>query len=445
MNAKSALTIAMAAGIASTAAASNTPATLAPDHGTVIKAAHIYYNVANGERVVTVLNDQTSGADTGTSSPIWAALIQNSCEAFGYTTSYFFGVDNPGLTSMGAPDTLSTNITNLDYGDIAANTVVDCIEVNWVVAHADVDSDLDSIGDGVEELAGQWMVWDADNGRAINQSTRLPLVDVLFFNLPGNIADPGFLSGYTLDVDLVAFGTATDLSFEIGDTDGDCQTAAFCNSMVDYDSDSVPDGPIGGGDRDFDGLLDSDLDGDGMSDFSWTVRFYQPGIGNDFDSDSDTGSAAPTDADTIGVSFGFPEGSAVDNMDGTWAYNIDTMAAAPGTGAEDRFAQYTPPNGSGDIVYEGGYWFGGIACTGGLIDEGGLGYAPPAMFQFVLYGPGTGGCAADLNGDGELTFFDVSAFVADYQAGGDYNGDGMTTFFDVSAFIADYTSNCGAG
>ena len=442
MNAKSALTLAMAAGIASTAAASNTPTTLGPTQANVQQIGHIYYNVASGERIVTVLGDgQTAPADTGNpeSGPIWSSQIQNACADFGYTTEYFFGVDNPGTTS------LSTDVTFMDYGDIEANTVVDCFQVNWVVAHADTDTDLDSIGDGVEELAGQWMIWDADNGRAINNSTRLPLVDVLFFNLPGNIADPGFLSGYTLDVDLVAGFTGTDLSFEICDTDGDCQTAAFCNSSV-FDSATGTMLPIGLCDNDFDGILDSDLDGNGLADFSWTVRFYQPGTGNDFDSDGDSGMAAGSTSDTIGVSFGYPEGTATDNGDGTFTYAVDSMAEAAGTGEEDRFALYNPPipDGMGGeiITYNGGYWFGGFACTGGLIDTGGAGYTPPAMFQFTLYGPTTGGCPADLNGDGVLNFFDVSLFIQDYNAGGDYNGDGSTNFFDVSAFIQDYNAGC---
>ncbi|MEZ6163057.1 MAG: hypothetical protein R3B67_01325 [Phycisphaerales bacterium] len=445
MNAKSALTLAMAAGIASTAAASNTPTTLGPTQGNVQQIGHIYYNVASGERIVTVLGDgQTAPADTGSSVAIWSAQVQNACAAFGYTTSYFFGVDNPTPSSS-----LATNITFMDYGDIAKDTVVDCFQVNWVVNHADTDTDLDSIGDGVEELAGQWIIWDADNGRALNQSTRLPLVNVLFFNLPGNIAAPGFLSGYTLDVDLVAGFTGTDLSFEIGDSDGDCQTAAFCNSSVDTNSDGVPDGvSIANADRDFDSLPDSDLDGDGLFDWSWTVRFYQPGTGNDFDSDGDTGVAATSSSDTIGVSFGFPEGSAVDNGDGTFTYNIDTAVDAAGTGEEDRFALYNPPidDGMGGelILYNGGYWFGGFACTGGLISTGGVGYNPAAMFQFSLYGPGVvNPCGpADLNGDGMLNFFDVSLFLQGYNTGADYNGDGSTNFFDVSAFLTDYNAGC---
>ena len=421
----------------SIASDARTPTMLEPSVGSVQKIAHIYYNVASGERVVTVLaGSQTNGVDGGSSSPIWATLIQNPCADAGSTIEYFFGVDNP------TPDSsLATNITLLDYGDIPLDTVVDCVQVNWVVAHPDTDTDGDSVGDGVEELAGQWIVWDADNGRASNQSLRLPLVDFLFFNLPGNVADPGFLSGYTMDVDLVAGFTGTDLSFEIGDSDGDCQTAAFCNSCIDTNG-TGDCFPIATLDRDFDSVLDSDLDGDGLFDWSWTVRFYQPGIGNDFDSDADTGSATTSSADTIGISFGFPEGSAVDNGDGTWTWVIDTTADAAGTGEEDRFAIYGPPvdDGMGGeaIFYNGGYWFGGFSCD----DDGAGGYTPPAMFQFVLYGPSGVKCPSDLNCDGALNFFDISFFIQDYIAGGDYNGDGVTNFFDVSQFIQDFNAGC---
>ena len=429
MNRKQLLVCALVGTVCSmdSIASADSPVMLEPTIGRVQQIAHIYYNVALNERVVTVLGDsQTAPADTGNSVPIWASTGGNPCADQGYLSSFYFAVDDPTNTSMGGATALATNITVLDMGDIALDTVVDCVQVNWVVSHPDADSDSDSIGDGVEELAGQWMVWDADNGRVVNQSTRLPLVEFLFFNLPGNIAEPGFLSGYTLDVDLVAGFPASDLTFEIGDSDGDCQSASFCNSN------------IANMDNDFDSLPDSDLDGDGLFDFSWTVRFYQPGIGNDFDSDSDTGSAAPSSSDSIGINFGFPEGSATDNGDGTWTWNIDTMAEAAGTGAEDGFAIYNPPvsDGMGGeiITHNGFYWFGGFACEG---DQ----YTPPAMFQFVLYGPAGGGCSpADVNGDNQLNFFDVSQFIQDYNNGGDYNGDGATNFFDVSQFIQDYNA-----
>ena len=55
------------------------------------------------------------------------------------------------------------------------------------------------------------------------------------------------------------------------------------------------------------------------------------------------------------------------------------------------------------------------------------------------------GCSADLNGDGMLSFFDVSAFLTLYQQQhpqGDVNGDGLHNFFDVSAFLTGYQGGC---
>ena len=54
-------------------------------------------------------------------------------------------------------------------------------------------------------------------------------------------------------------------------------------------------------------------------------------------------------------------------------------------------------------------------------------------------------CAADLNGDGALNFFDVSAFLVAYTAldpVADFNGDGSFDFFDVSAFLTAYNAGC---
>lgn len=45
---------------------------------------------------------------------------------------------------------------------------------------------------------------------------------------------------------------------------------------------------------------------------------------------------------------------------------------------------------------------------------------------------------ADLNGDGELNFFDVSLFLNAFNSGdllADFNGDGILSFFDVSTFL----------
>jgi hypothetical protein len=54
-------------------------------------------------------------------------------------------------------------------------------------------------------------------------------------------------------------------------------------------------------------------------------------------------------------------------------------------------------------------------------------------------------CPADLNGDGVLNFFDISAFLAAFTAmdpAADFTNDGLFNFFDVSAFLAQFTDGC---
>ncbi len=54
-------------------------------------------------------------------------------------------------------------------------------------------------------------------------------------------------------------------------------------------------------------------------------------------------------------------------------------------------------------------------------------------------------CPADLNMDGTLNFFDVSAFLTAFISMdpiADFTGDGIFNFFDVSAFLASYSAGC---
>jgi len=54
-------------------------------------------------------------------------------------------------------------------------------------------------------------------------------------------------------------------------------------------------------------------------------------------------------------------------------------------------------------------------------------------------------CPADLNEDGVLNFFDVSAFLTAFAAAdpiADFTGDGMFNFFDVSAFLSAFGVGC---
>jgi hypothetical protein len=54
-------------------------------------------------------------------------------------------------------------------------------------------------------------------------------------------------------------------------------------------------------------------------------------------------------------------------------------------------------------------------------------------------------CPPDLNMDGELDFFDISAFIVAFSQTdpiADFNADGDFDFFDVSAFIVAFNAGC---
>lgn len=54
-------------------------------------------------------------------------------------------------------------------------------------------------------------------------------------------------------------------------------------------------------------------------------------------------------------------------------------------------------------------------------------------------------CPADMNGDGQLNFFDISAFLNAFGAqdnAADFNDDGQFNFFDISAFLNEFGAGC---
>jgi uncharacterized membrane protein len=54
-------------------------------------------------------------------------------------------------------------------------------------------------------------------------------------------------------------------------------------------------------------------------------------------------------------------------------------------------------------------------------------------------------CVADLNDDGVLNFFDISAFLTAFEAqdpAADFTDDGEFNFFDVSEFLSAYAAGC---
>lgn len=97
---------------------------------------------------------------------------------------------------------------------------------------------------------------------------------------------------------------------------------------------------------------------------------------------------------------------------------------------------------------------GGTSTGGGFTLRGSIGQVeaggPLAGGDFELrsgFWPGAipDGCRPDLNNDGDLNFFDVSAFLQAFnnqEPVADFNGDGLFNFFDVSAFLQEFNAGC---
>ncbi len=67
------------------------------------------------------------------------------------------------------------------------------------------------------------------------------------------------------------------------------------------------------------------------------------------------------------------------------------------------------------------------------------------LSTLVVHRPEDGGCRADLDGDGELSFFDFLAFQNLFAAGelrADFTGDGVLDFFDFLTFQNEFAAGC---
>lgn len=122
--------------------------------------------------------------------------------------------------------------------------------------------------------------------------------------------------------------------------------------------------------------------------------------------------------------------------------NNALMVGAPGDmGARGSVYVFAGPNlDLIDIVIppetNGGDRFGDVISIDGaeaLVGAPNVDPKPGAAYRIFPR------CAADLNEDGTVDFFDVSYFI-NFMV--DFNGDGVFDFFDVSAFVNSYQSGC---
>jgi cytochrome c peroxidase len=117
------------------------------------------------------------------------------------------------------------------------------------------------------------------------------------------------------------------------------------------------------------------------------------------------------------------EGSGPGEGFGTMQYPIDNIIASDG---EVRYMQ----------------WIVADAQAPG-------GFAASPAIQLTLFcsmnGTCINYCPADINGNGDLNFFDISAFLnafSSQQESADFTGDGNLNFFDISEFLTQFGLGC---
>ena len=152
--------------------------------------------------------------------------------------------------------------------------------------------------------------------------------------------------------------------------------------------------------------LDASGAGDGAELVYW--RWYS----------NDSGASPNEDSMLVEIS---------DNNGGSWS-TLETVTENAGQWVEKRF----PVAASNQIKVR---FIASDTGSGSIVEAG--------VDDLRIESIGCPGTPADINGDGVLDFFDVSAFLTlfgnqDPQA--DFNGDGIWDFFDVSAFLTAFSA-----
>ncbi len=129
----------------------------------------------------------------------------------------------------------------------------------------------------------------------------------------------------------------------------------------------------------------------------------------------------------------------VDGSDGSFS-RLTTDSAVINAATLGPIADFTSDPGGGDLITwtpsneDAGDYYYTCRITGHL-----------GMTGKIVIVEGAAACPADFTGDGQLNFFDVSAFLSAFgsmDASADFTGDGQFNFFDVSAFLSAFGAGC---
>ena len=107
----------------------------------------------------------------------------------------------------------------------------------------------------------------------------------------------------------------------------------------------------------------------------------------------------------------------------------------------------TTADARSDVAVAGGVWTDASAWISVSSDTQVIELADPTFGE--LHGPDDynviGSCPADLTGEGELNFFDISTFLSAFdnqEPAADFDMNGEFNFFDVSSFLAAFNAGC---
>jgi hypothetical protein len=147
----------------------------------------------------------------------------------------------------------------------------------------------------------------------------------------------------------------------------------------------------------------------------------------------DAGSSYVVFGRDVSAVGGFPATLELADLHGTDGFRLDGVAPADFSGRSVASAGDANGDGLDDLIV------GAYGADPSGRDRAGSTY--------VVFGRDlSGGCAADLDGDGELTIFDFLAFQNAFDAGdpvADFDGDGDFTIFDFLAFQNAFDAGCG--
>ncbi len=287
--------------------------------------------------------------------------------ATGGTPCADVGADWNGLiyTADGAPGSTPGEVY-MDWGDAPAGMTVVASQFEYATDYADPDAS------GVPGFGLRVSFYDAENGVG---SPRTELGSVALSHLWGDTGELGFPTVWTVIV---------GHEFQIGDTD---------------------------------------LDGDGLSDFGYSIEFIHP-----------EGQSGETY-----LVLHAPDGVAAPDGQGGWTVgSVAPLPAAQGT--EDAADVYTR-DGNGDLVYE--------RSIGGTFSCDPANPQPFMQIGMTLFtAEKAEECAADLVGADGVNIFDLIEFVQLYSAGdpgADFapsGGDGLVNIFDLLEYTNLYVAGC---